>query len=104
MSTVDLRYGGSTPMTINLAHADVCCRAGQCLCRNGRWASIHFMPGLWQRGLSDAVLHAPEIVAMITAGALRVRQAPVHASSADAETTPETQAPLRRRTRNKDKE
>lgn len=103
MPTVDLRYSGSTPKTINLAHADVCCRAGQCLCHNGRWASIHFTPGLWQRGLSDAVLRAPEIAAMIAAGEVRVRQAPVKTSSADAETTPETQAPRRRRA-SKDKE
>jgi hypothetical protein len=53
---------------------------------------------LWQRGLSDAVLHAPEIAAMIAAGEVRVRQTPVQqASSADAETTPETQASRRRR-------
>lgn len=103
MPTVDLRYGGSTPKTINLAHADVCCRAGQCLCRNGRWASIHLVPGLWQRGLSDAVLHSEEVAAMIASGAVRVRQAPVQASSEDAETTPETQAPRRRRA-SKDKE
>lgn len=97
MATVDLRYGGSTPKMINLSHAEVCCRVGQCLCRNGRWASIHFMPGLWQRNLPEAVLRAPEIAAMIQSGDLRVRQAPAGSSSAEVVTTPETQAPRRRR-------
>jgi hypothetical protein len=103
MPTVDLRYGGATPKTINLTHAEVCCGGGTCLCRNGRWASIHLMPGLWQRGLPLGVLRSSEIAAMIAAGTLRVRQAPAQASSADAETPHDPQAPRRRRA-SKDKE
>jgi hypothetical protein len=74
MNTVDLRNTGPNPIVVALTHQDTCKPAKRCICaRNGRWQSVHIMPGCWARGVPAEALVCPHLRALIEDGTVHVR-------------------------------